>query len=248
MEKIQIFVLTNRIIPKGYSEIYYPFYLGTGWEHSSGAYYEDSGTNIADKHEMYADLGGFYWIWKNIEADIVGISQYRKYFFSEREKDRFIQSEEILFLLSQYDILVPLAFVNPHETIYEKYQHNTCIEDLEIARDILREKYPEYLEGFDVIMGGCRMHGFNMWIARKKIFDKYCAWIFSILQEAEHRIDWDSHPQNMKRALAFLSEYLFSVWLLHENLKIYELCPRVITAKGLAPDETMIRTFSTTEH
>lgn len=246
MEEIQIFVLTNRSISEGYSEIYYPFYLGTGWKYMPNAYYEDSGVNIADKHEMYADLGGFYWIWKNIKTDIVGISQYRKYFFSEREENRMIQSEEIRFLLSQYDILVPPAWVNAYETIYEKYQNHMCIEDLEIARDILSEKYPEYLEGFDFIMGGNRMYGLNMWIARKVVFDQYCAWLFPVLEEAEYRIDWDNHSQDMKRALAFLSEYLFTVWLLYENLRVYELPARTITEKGIAPDEDAIRALSAT--
>lgn len=246
MEKIQIFVLTDRIIPDGYSEIYHPFYLGANWEHTPNAYYEDSGFNIADKHEMYTDLGGFYWIWKNIDADIVGISQYQKYFSSERDKNRIIQSGEIIFLLSQYDILVPSAWANAHETIYEKYKNHMCIEDLEIARDILSEKHPEYLEGFDFIMSGCRMYGLNMWIARKTIFDKYCTWLFPVLEEAEHRIDWSSHSPDMKRALAFLSEYLFSVWLLHENLRVYELPVHIVTPKGTAPDENVIRTLSAT--
>ncbi len=244
MEQIQIFVLTNREIPNAYSEIYTPLYLGTGWSHEPGIYYEDTGDNIADKHELYADLGGFYWIWKNSKADIVGISQYRKYFFSECEQDRFIQGKEIQKLLSGYDILVPFPMITANETIYEKYRKHMHITDLDIAREILQENYPDYIEGFDFVMSGNRIYGHNMWIARKHIFDKYCAWIFPILQEAEGRVNIESYSQDMKRVLAFLSEYLFSVWLLHENLRVYELRNRIISEKGTSPEEEVLRILS----
>lgn len=243
---IKIFVLTNRRVPQGYSKIYRPLYLGTGWKHTDDADYEDTGTNIVEKHELYADLGGFYWIWKNVSSDIVGISQYRKYFFSEKKADCFIQSEEILSLLSSYDILIPPAFTVSNETVYDKYKNHMHIEDLHIARDILKEKYPDCLNGFDFIMSGCRIYGLNMWIARKTVFDKYCAWVFPILQEAEKKVHIENYSQDMKRVLAFLSEYLFSVWLIHEKLRVYELAPRIICDKGQSPAEELIRQLSRT--
>lgn len=245
---IKMFILTNRPVPRGYSEIYYPLYLGGDWdERRDDAIYEDTGINIADRHELYADLGGFYWVWKNITADVVGITQYRKYFFSERQPGKLIQKEEIQDLFSTYDILVPSAFSSIYETIYEKYANHMHIEDLNIARDILAEMHPSYLEGFDLVMSGYHMYGLNMWIARKSTFDSYCNWIFPILAEAEKRIHTENYTKDMKRACAFLSEYLFSVWLLHENLRVYELPIEVVIKKGMAPTEEFIRRISDTE-
>lgn len=238
----RLFVLTNCLLPPVFSGGYIPLYLGTGWKHTPGALYEDTGENLSDKHKYYADLGGFYWIWKNIQCDIAGICQYRKYFFSEHSSG-FISTAEIENILQDYDIIVPPAFTSYEETVWDKYKNHQHIQDLMIARDILSEKYPEYLDGFQTIMDGYRLYGLNMWISRKETFDSYCRFIFPILQEAELRIDTTNYSEDMQRVLAFLSEWLFSTWLLHQPLRVYEIPPLIIGKKGEAPDADTIREY-----
>ena len=38
----KLFVLTNRLLPPVYPNGYIPLYLGTGWEHTADALYEDT--------------------------------------------------------------------------------------------------------------------------------------------------------------------------------------------------------------
>lgn len=42
------------------------------------------GVNISDKNNIYSELTGWYWIWKNAKHDFVGTSHYRRYFTNEQ--------------------------------------------------------------------------------------------------------------------------------------------------------------------
>lgn len=42
-----------------------------------------SGETIADRNDIYSELTGWYWIWKNRKHEWVGTAHYRRYFASE---------------------------------------------------------------------------------------------------------------------------------------------------------------------
>ena len=58
-----------------------------------------------------------------------------------------------------------------------------------------------------------------MIIARNKIFDDYCEWLFSILDELENRVDTSEYDDYQKRVFGFISERLFNVYLHFNKLK-----------------------------
>jgi hypothetical protein len=43
-----------------------------------------TGNSISDKNNIYSELTGWYWIWKNTKHDFVGTSHYRRYFTVEK--------------------------------------------------------------------------------------------------------------------------------------------------------------------
>ncbi|KAF0237432.1 MAG: exopolysaccharide biosynthesis [Prolixibacteraceae bacterium] len=42
------------------------------------------GENISDRNNIYSELTGWYWVWKNAQHDFVGTSHYRRYFTLEQ--------------------------------------------------------------------------------------------------------------------------------------------------------------------
>ena len=63
------------------------------------------------------------------------------------------------------------------------------IEHLELTREILKEKYPEYVEAFDKVMKRTSGHMFNMCIMKRDVLNSYCTWLFDILFTLEKEIE-----------------------------------------------------------
>ena len=61
-------------------EMYIPLQVGT--EGKKSLYYEkdNMGDNISFKNPFFCELTGLYWAWKNLNADYIGLSHYRRHF------------------------------------------------------------------------------------------------------------------------------------------------------------------------
>jgi len=97
------------------------------------------------------------------------------------------------------------------------------VEPLDKTRDIIGEKYPEYLEEFDKLHQRTSAHMFNMFIMKKEYLDQYCEWLFDILGELEERVDASEYDDFHARFYGRVSELLLDVWINTNNLK-YEEC------------------------
>lgn len=96
---------------------------------------------------------------------------------------------------------------------------------------ILFIKYPQYMDIFYKVMNGNSGYFLNMFVMRKKVFNNYCKWLFSILFETERSINLKEYDTYQSRIFGFLSERLFNVWLEYQNLKSIEL-PVITIRKG----------------
>ena len=54
---------------------------------------------------------------------------------------------------------------------------------------------------------------FNMFVMRRDLFDQYCEWMFSILEEIENRVDISGYDAYEARIYGFVSEILLDVWI-----------------------------------
>ena len=224
-------------------EIYTPIQVGK--KESFTKVRDNTGDNIAEKNPNFCELTAAYWIWKNDKSDITGLTHYRRYFFKKKNnnsKENILNKKDIEEILEKYDIILPEKERIVKYTVKNAYGKFHHIEDFEKCREIIQEKYPEYIEAFDKIANGRKLYLYNMFISHKKIFDEYYKWLFDILFELEKRVDISNYSDYDKRIFGFLSERLLSVWLEKNNhLKIKEM-PVYNTEQKVLP-QIAIRTI-----
>lgn len=169
---------------------------------------DDQGENISDKNRQYCELTGLYWIWKNDSSDYVGLCHYRRRFCIKEE-----QAEHILN--SDIDVIVTAPLVN-FTSVRRQYVTDHDENDWDIMIDAIKELYPEYYLDANKVQNGQFYYAYNMFIAKKKIFDEYCQWLFSILNYCEKRISPKADVYQNRYA-GFLAERLLTIYLVHNK-------------------------------
>jgi hypothetical protein len=187
---------------------------------------DNTGDNISIKNKNYCELTGLYWAWKNLDAEYIGLVHYRRQFAMRRwTKDRryILSGEQISALLDECDVLLPVKRNYWIETSYSQYAHAHHAADLDITREIIAERHPEYISAYDAAMKLTTGHRFNMLIMKRDILDSYCTWLFGILFELEKRLDISDYSDNDKRVFGFVAERLMDVWLTTNKIRFKDI-------------------------
>ena len=176
---------------------------------------DDEGDNISILNPKFCELTALYYGWKHLRSEHLGLVHYRRYLSlkggdSLQEVLTLQQAEE---LLKQYRLLLPKKRHYYIESLYSHYAHTFDGRHLDIAREIIAEKYPEYLSSFDRVMKETSGYMFNMMVGEKGLTDSYCAWLFPILFELDQRVDSTSMTPFELRYIGRVAERLFNVWL-----------------------------------
>ena len=215
---IRIIVATHKPYRMPEDPMYLPLLVGAevnkpAWDGAR----DNEGENISAKNPHYCELTGLYWAWKNTDADYTGLAHYRRLFANtkwwRKKEERVLSETEITPLLQNADILLPKPRHYWIETNRSQYVHAHHEEDLVLTRQILQERYPDYVTAFDATMEKRSGHRFNMFVMKRDLFDRYCAWLFDILFTLESRLDISSYNQNDSRVFGFVGERLLDVWL-----------------------------------
>ena len=236
----RMYVMTHKKIDEIPEENYITLHVGKKGKEDLGYIGDDSGENISEKNPFYCELTGMYWIWKNVKCDIVGICHYRRFF---RKGKKLMKTDYMEERLKKYSILVPNTLTTKEKNVYEHYGVRHYKKDLDLCRDVISEKYPEYVAAFDYVMQANLISVGNMWITHKSIFDKYCEWLFSILFEVENRIDMSGYDTYQKRVFGFLSERLFRVWLFMQSEPVGEEKIIQMELEGIRAEEEKAALF-----
>lgn len=214
---------------------------------------DSSLNNISEKNYTFNELTALYWAWKNLDDyDFFGLMHYRRFLdlhyrkgFFKKETTDIIDSvqasdpklqklfnsdkteRQIEKLLGNFDMLVPRpAFCSINEvpaSISEDYCHNHIAADWDICMEVIREKFPEYKVSIENFLGkGSKFYIGNMFVTNRKIMNEFCSWLFAILFETEKRITFSEDPYQ-RRVIGFLSERLFTLYILHMKFKLKEL-------------------------
>ena len=199
---------------------------------------DDTGDNISDRNDSYNEMTAVYWAWKNYDAlgnpDYIGLMHYRRHFIFRsdmldvlniRDFNLKYYYKQINYSKKILEELVEGCDFLPHigkvQNVYNHYIENQRKEDIDLANEIVLEKYPEYKETIRRYYSGDYSNFCNMCIFKKELFFKYCEWIFSILHEFENRVD-------MSEKRFFISERLtglFIAKLMEDSSLVYKALP-----------------------
>lgn len=232
---IKIIIATHKKYSMPKDEMYIPIHVGKEGKEVLGYIGDNTGENISYKNSSYCELTGLYWAWKNLKCDYLGLVHYRRHFTAKRKITDINKSKQELILekkyleqfFPEYQVIVPKKRKYYIESLYDHYKHTHYSEHLDITKEIIDEKYPQYSKYLERVYNSKSGYMFNMYIMEKKLSDEYCKWLFEILLELEKKIDISNLSPFQGRFLGRVSEIIFNCWLMlkieEENIKVKEL-------------------------
>lgn len=214
------------------SECYMPLHVGSSLhpEVDLGIRRDNEGDNISSENYTYCELTATYWLWKNVKADVKGLVHYRRVFGSRftmkmRLKrfyhklmghvsgsvrpcgiEAFRREAELLAaqlpkMFEQKDVFVAKPMLIPM-TVERSFLR---VGDfyLRLMEESIERHYPDYLPYYHRMMEGKRLYYANMTIMRSGIFDDYCKFLFTVLEDVRERVVSEGYLIDPKRERAF---------------------------------------------
>lgn len=227
MKDVKIIIATHKKYWMPEDNIYLPLHVGAEGKYDKkgkpldlGYIKDNTGENISIKNPNYCELTGLYWAWKNLKCDYLGLVHYRRHFVWKRKSDNqlknIINADELFQLLADCRVIVPKKRCYYIETLYTHYAHTHYAEHLDITRGIIKQRYPQYLDSFDMVMKQKSGYMFNMFILERTLLNQYCRWLFDILFSLEDSVETQDLSFYQGRFYGRVSEILWNVWLRYQ--------------------------------
>lgn len=227
MSTVKMAVVYHKDAFKVQNDVFTPISVGGfSFAEKQNTFADNVGDNISAKNATYNELTAIYWMWKHYgelgNPDYVGLNHYRRFFIYKNSKYAYYETDAVdqtIFekmnfsrrwlceILSRYDFAAPVP--NKRKSVYHNFKAAHRIEDLELAAEIVRRKYPDFAEVTDEYLAGDRAYFYNMFIFGREDFFRYCEWLFDILEEYENRT---AHPDERIFASECLTGIYFT-WL-----------------------------------
>lgn len=223
--KTEIFVCTHKKFEPPKDSLYVPLQVGRALHPALGYLEDNQGDHISIRNPWFSELTGIYWVWKNKkDIDIAGICHYRRFLVTQKEKgepEKLFQKRQIEDILKDYDMITSSLLTLPSK-YYDGFAIDHHIKDLIMTGCVLQEKYPEDAKIFEKLVQEKHTYFGNIFVAKKEVYDQYCAWLFDILFEVQKRTDMTDYDGYTRRLYGFLSEFLLLVYTRARNMKVYE--------------------------
>ena len=178
--------------------------------HREAAVFDDYKDNISSQNNLYGELTATYSIWKHYQHEIVGIFHYRR---TLDVKPKHL----VLFNEDKIDVILPLPFVC-YPDASGQYGRYLCSEDVEIMKEVVFKRYPEFKEKVIELLNGPLLYNYNMLIAKKEVFNDYCEWLFPMLEEITDRCE-KIQRERMSRYIGRIGEVFTSLYFLINDKK-----------------------------
>ena len=246
---MSVYIVSHKEAPflENHPDGYVPLLVGQSQHELERVYpdavCDDKGDSISSLNPYFCELTALYWVWKNTDDEVKGVVHYRRFFLTGDGSQSPMGWADIQMRLQQHACIVPIsrALLQKVGTDYDRHHVR---EDLLLVRDAIMRLSPEYIEAFNRCMSGRYIYPYNMLIASGSLFDHYCEWLFPVLMDVYRRIDFGERDSYQKRAIGFLSERLFKVWLIRNNVDVCEQ-PISLTERDLKEKVSMaLSTFT----
>ena len=246
MGEIALYVCCHREFPVPAHPLLRPIQVGAALAERrfSGFLHDDEGENISERNRSYCELTAQYWAWKNSEAEYCGFFHYRRFLYPDPSARRPyilrpLPTEDMLKLLGydgfgslirQYDLILPMRedMYIPVREHYAKapFHHG---DDLARMERIIADLHPEDVAAAETYLSGTAQYFGNIFIMRRSVFEAYCAWLFPLLEEFDHRTVTSGYSAQEARVDGYLAERLLGVFAeaRRGTLKMLEL-PRAV--------------------
>jgi hypothetical protein len=193
-----------------------------------------------------AEIYHLYYIYMNKlnESRYIGLNQYRKIFN--------IFDKDIEYDVNHYEIILPNKLDFRRRNVYQQVVDCSSAKLFNSMLDVMVELYPEYKEDKDYVLRQRKFYAYNMFIMNYDKLEKYCKWLYSIIDEYIKRMDFEKydniyhyvdtnrsefpivdHHKNpyyasVKQSTRFIGGYverLFNIYIHHnfKNIKEYDI-------------------------
>ncbi len=169
---------------------------------------DNTGDNISKRNRHYSETTALYWMWKNAEADYLGLCHYRRIW---KELDKI--AEKLQNFVT--DVVLPMpSWMEP--SVMEGHLKHYTPDVWPTMMEVLRRSSPEYHDAAQKIYDGNILYACNMLIAKRHVLNHLCSWMFPIVMEVEERIG-DLSDSYRNRYCGFCTEQLITLYFLYNK-------------------------------
>ncbi len=203
---------------------------------------DDTGDNISHLNRYLNEITALYWIWKNTSHSIVGLCHYRRFFTTRSnynpntlyqeelpfDIDKILTAQEAKETLRDCDVIIVKSFIfiftqTELKEIVLDSKLNEYVEN--VFRKYISFRQPDYLAAFNYVSSSYSEYMYEMFIARRHVFDAYCKWLFSFIIDLTDEVLSATDIANFDnprkyRSIGLISERLMTVWLMKNHLRL----------------------------
>lgn len=229
MMKTEIYIATHKAYDFPKIDGYIPIHVGKALtDLDLGIIGDNTGDHVSELNSNFCELTALYWMWKNSDADILGLVHYRRYFCEDDKNildiaqykkllnNTIILSKKESFLKREKKMF-GIKFLE-YYSVQEQYDLVHSDKDWISLRDVILIRCPVYSSAFEKISN--KKNGislYNMIIGDSRIIRKYAEWLFNILFELSKNIDVSNYDSYQRRIFGFMSERLLNVFFYHHR-------------------------------
>lgn len=137
---------------------------------------------LKNMEHAYSEGARIHALWKNYPLKkYVGTAHYRRYldFMDEiPDMDEIFSDHDAIY--QPFDLGWP--------SIRSNYAGCHNIDDLNLCVDIIKERYPQYAQSADWVMGHDFLVPCNIFVLTKEMFCEWCEFVFGILDEFNNKM------------------------------------------------------------